>query len=160
MLEDFWPISPMGRSMFDVMHKLFSEQGLDALQISSYLPYYSLDATEVPNLFRFRRDSPWIFNFQARFWKSTSLLSFLCEPEISESEVNSAITVEMASDQKARNGGGLSAMLLHYAWYPISGVSYRGEFTELGGELQNLVDIDRFVEGMFSKPTSWKGTPP
>lgn len=150
MLEDFWPTSPMSDNLFYYLHKIFSHENLDSLQVSSYLPYYSLDPTSTMGLFRFRRDSEWIFNLQARFWRSESFLEFLLEPEISESVVGSAITAEIAADRAARKAGGLSVMLYHYLWYPISGVSYRGEFTEIGRQMQNVVDIDRMVEGMFS----------
>lgn len=151
MLEDFWPIAPMTNEMFLGLHKFFLESDADAVQVSSYLPYFSLETTEVESMFKFRRDSEWIFNFQARFWKSASFERFLVEPEIPESRVSSAITVEMASDRKAREAGGIDAFLRHYMWYPISGVSYRGEFTEVGRQMQNVVDIDRMVESMFSR---------
>jgi hypothetical protein len=151
MLEDFWPIAPMGVDLFRDMHDLFLSEDLDALQISSYLPYYSLEPLDTPLLFRFDRTSEWIFNFQARFWKTESMLRNLTEPEVSESVVRSAITVEMASDKKARESGGMSAMLCHRLWYPISGVSYRGEFTEVGTQMQNIVEIDRLVESKFSR---------
>lgn len=149
MLEDFWPSSPMGANLFGRLHKIFLEEDLDALQVSSFLPYYSLE-THSSGMFRFKRDSEWIFNLQARFWKSERFLEFLVEPEISEAAVGSAITAEIASDTKCRKSGGLSALLYHYLWYPISGVSYRGEFTEVGRQMQNVVDIDRFVESKFN----------
>lgn len=151
MLEDFWPIAPMRKDMFDAMHKFFTEVDADALQISPYLPYYSLRCTDKEGMFEFSRDSDWIFNFQARFWKSDVFLGLLSDPEISESIVNSAITVEMASDRRARDRGGIKAFLFHYFWYPISGVSYRGELTDTGREMQNIVNIDRMVEDKFSE---------
>lgn len=157
MLEDFWPTSPMSSSLFGSMHGVFRERGLDAMQVSSYLPYYSLEVED--GLFRFRRDSEWIFNFQARFWRTESFARFLTEPEVSESKVGSAITVEMASDAAARAAGGLSAMLHHYLWYPISGVSYRGQFTDIGKQMQNVVEIDRMVEGILSSPPASPCTP-
>lgn len=160
MLEDFWPTAPMGAGLFREMHDIFLSEDLDALQISSYLPYYSLEPTGRPMLFRFGRTSEWIFNFQARFWKAESMLRHLTEPEISESVVGSAITVEMASDRRARESGGMDAMLYHRLWYPISGVSYRGEFTEIGRQMQNVVDIDRLVESKFSRRSASPRTPP
>lgn len=160
MLEDFWPTSPMGAGLFRDMHDLFVRENLDALQVSSYLPYYSLEPAERPMLFRFARTSEWIFNFQARFWKTESMLRHLTEPEISESVVGSAITVEMASDKRARESGGMDAMLYHHLWYPISGVSYRGEFTEIGRQMQNMVDIDRLVESKFSRRSASSCIPP
>ena len=150
MLEDFLPTAPMSEELFSHTRRIFVDEDLDAFQVSSYLPYYSLDLTDTKGLFRFRRNSEWIFNFQARFWKADSLSEFLSEPEVSESEVGSAITVEISSDMAVRKAGGFSAMLYHYLWYPISGVSYRGEFTEIGRQMQNVVEIDRMVEGMFN----------
>lgn len=154
MLEDFWPTSPMTSAIFGRLHKIFEREDLDALQVSSYLPYYSLGATDTPNLFRFARDSEWIFNFQARFWKTESLAKFLTEPEVPESSVGSAITVEIASDNAARSSGGLDALLYHYFWYPISGVSYRGELTEIGMQMQNVLEIDKMVEEIFNRRAS------
>lgn len=158
MLEDFWPIAPMTQDTFSSLHKFFLDREADALQVSSYLPYYSLETTDFPGLFKFKRDSDWIFNFQARFWKTETFLKFLAEPEISESQVGSAITVEMASDKSAKEKGGLSAFLFHYFWYPISGVSYRGEFTDIGKDMQNVAEIDGLVESMFNKQPSWGPT--
>lgn len=151
MLEDFWPIAPMRKDMFLSLHKIFLDEAADAVQVSSYLPYYSLRATEKQFVFEFARDSDWVFNFQARFWKTDVFAKFLTEPEIPESEVSSAITVEMAADKKARDSGGLKAFLYHYMWYPISGVAYRGELTDVGAQMQNVVEIDGFVEKMFNE---------
>lgn len=154
MLEDFWPIAPLGRKMFDGLYGFFGESGWDALQLSNYTPYYKvrrtgMEAAGLPVL-EFEPDSEWIFNFQARFWKSKALYDCLVEPEVSEREAGSAITVEIASDRAARESGKIRAGLCHYLWYPISGVSYRGNMTEFGHHLQNIVEIDKFVEGMFS----------
>lgn len=151
MLEDFWPTAPMKKDMFASLHNFFIETDADAVQVSSYLPYYSLKTTENEYMFKFDKQSEWIFNFQARFWKAESFLKFLTEPRISESEARSAITVEMASDEIARKSGGLSAFLYHYMWYPISGVSYRGEFTDIGKQMLNVAGIDRLVEDMFNQ---------
>ncbi len=150
MLEDFWPIAPMNQDMFLYAYKFFFQKNADAMQISSYLPYYSLKTTNDNGIFEFEKDSEWIFNFQARFWKTESFSRFLTEPELSESEAKSAITVEIASDKKARSSKELSVFLLHYFWYPISGVSYRGEFTDIGHQMQNIVNIDKLVESKFS----------
>lgn len=150
MLEDFWPIAPMNHDIFLSTYKFFLQNNADAMQISSYLPYYSLKSTKNNGIFEFEKDSEWIFNFQARFWKAESFDKFLTEPKISESEVSSAITVEVASDQKARSSRELSVFLFHYFWYPISGVSYRGELTDIGLQMQNIVNIDKLVESKFS----------
>jgi hypothetical protein len=160
MLEDFWPTAPMSNTMFSGLHKFFVESDADAVQVSSYLPYYSLDTTEQRNMFKFRNDSEWIFNFQARFWKTNQFHRFLVEPEISESSVGSAITVEIAADKKARQCGGILAFLYHYMWYPISGVSYRGDLTEIGMQMQNIANIDEFVEQIFNEQGACTNTLP
>jgi hypothetical protein len=149
MLEDFWPISPMTADLFTESFDFFLKQDLDALQISSFLPYYTLENSEHKiagsNIFKFSENSDWIFNFQARFWKKNSLYKCLREPTISESVVNSAITVEIESDKFAKENFKLNCFLHHYFWYPITGVSYRGEFTEIGNQMQNIVEIDKMV---------------
>jgi hypothetical protein len=156
MLEDFWPIAPMTRKMFDCLYEEFKKQELDALQVSNYSPYYSLKHTGRTLLgrpvFDFCPKSEWIFNFQARFWKKDSLLRFLEEPQISERAVGSAITAEMAADQLARSSSSLKASLFHYLWYPLSGVAYRGKMTEFGSHLQNIVEIESYVDQIISRP--------
>jgi hypothetical protein len=163
MLEDFWPIAPMKRELFWDLHGRFREGGWDALQVSNYTPYYKVRGTEIGvagrTLLEFERDSDWIFNFQARFWRSGALYDALVEPEVSERAVGSAITAEMASDRRVRERGGMRACLYHYLWYPLSGVSYRGELTEYGRQLQNIVEIDRHVDGMFSRRAASSSRP-
>lgn len=154
MLEDFWPIAPIGRRLFDELHKEFQEQDLDALQVSNYTPLYSLKKLdreiEGTRLMEFDPKSPWVFNLQARFWKSAVLKSCLVEPEISEKQVGSAITAEMASDEFVRSHKKLRVELFHYLWYPLSGVAYRGQITDFGKHLQNILEIDRHVASIVS----------
>lgn len=154
ILEDFWPIAPMSRSLFQGLAEEFRSRKLDALQVSNYTPYYTLkNPRQSPfgkTLLEFDPSSEWVFNFQARFWRVESLLECLVEPEVSERQANSAITVEIASDIKARSRGGLKVDLCHYTWYPISGVAHRGRMSDFGRQLQNIVNIDKHVEAIFS----------
>lgn len=154
LLEDFWPIAPMGSDLFEELAREFRQGGLDALQVSNYTPYYKLTGRRKTEsgrtLAEFDPLSEWVYNFQARFWKVEKLLGNLVEPAISEVAASSAITVEMASDQKARSSGGLKAALFHYTWYPISGVAHRGKMSDFGEHLQNILNIDRHVESLFS----------
>lgn len=154
MLEDFWPIAPMRRELFESLAADFVDQELDALQISNYNPLYSIRKSQRKvmgqNMMDFDPASEWVFNFQARFWRSDVLDSCLVEPEISEKTVGSAITVEMASDTFVRSSKNLKVSLYHYLWYPLSGVAYRGQMTEFGKHLQNILEIDRHVESLVS----------
>lgn len=154
MLEDFWPIAPMGKGMFDDLYGEFRRRDLDALQVSNYTPYYTLSRSEGTvrgdHLLDFDPTSEWVFNLQARFWKAEVLASCLVEPEISEKQVGSAITAEIASDESVRKRGGLKASLFHYLWYPLSGVAYRGQMTDFGKHLQNILEIDQHVAPMVS----------
>jgi hypothetical protein len=153
MLEDFWPTAPMSLNRFGELYKCFLDKDMDALQVSTYTPYYKLADEETSvfgtRLLRFEPDSEWIFNFQSRFWKKRSFYDCLREPKISESAVSSAITVEMESDEFARKEMNLRVWLHHYFWYPITGVAYRGNLTEVGKQMQNVVDIEKFVEEKF-----------
>lgn len=154
MLEDFWPIAPMGRGLFDELYGEFRSRNLDALQVSNYTPYYTLSRSDRTVrgscMLDFDPKSEWVFNLQARFWKTDVLRSCLVEPDISEREVGSAITAEMASDEAVRDRDGLKASLFHYLWYPLSGVAYRGQMTDFGRHLQNILEIDRHVAPMVS----------
>jgi len=154
LLEDFWPIAPMSSKLFAELVDEFRSQNLDALQVSNYTPWYRVIQSERKvagrKLMEFEPHSEWVFNFQARLWRTEKLLECLVEPEISERRANSAITVEIASDERARKNGGLKVELFHYLWYPISGVVHRGTMSDLGTHLQNIVDIDKHVEFNFN----------
>lgn len=158
MLEDFWPTAPMSKSLLFALYDQFCKNDLDALQVSNYTPYYEIEeaGTQVDGqrMLSFRPESEWIFNFQARFWKKSSMKMCLVEPEISEKAVSSAITVEMASDISARQNLSLKVWLYHYFWYPIGGVAYRGKLTEIGEQMQNIVNIEKFVSEKFNLQVS------
>lgn len=160
MLEDFWPSAPMRKSMFYSLYDAFITNKMDALQVSSYTPYYELEMSDLSvvggKLLKFKPESEWIFNLQARFWRKERMMECLCEPEISERIVSSAITAEMASDELARNQNkNLQVWMLHYLWYPITGVAYRGEFTDIGEQMRNALEIEKFVNEKFSLQPSF-----
>ena len=148
MLEDFWPTAPMRKSRFLSLFDCFLNNDADALQVSTVTPYYSLTKTDQiiygQRLLQFASESDWIFNFQARFWKKEIMRKCLRNPIVSEKEISSAITVEMESDKFAKNMN-LKVLFHHYFWYPISGVAYRGELTEIGKQMQNIVEIERYA---------------
>jgi hypothetical protein len=152
MLEDFWPTAPMSRRLFEELYSSFLVNKMDALQVSSYLPYYSLSKSDLmvggKNLLEFNVQSEWLFNFQARFWKRDFLAKCIFDPDIPESEVGSAITVEVKCDQHLRKNGA-KVFLHHYHWYPISGVAYRGNWSEVGAQMENTRRIDERVSELF-----------
>lgn len=158
MLEDYWPIAPMTKNIFDSLYLEFEKSGVDALQVSNYSPYYSLQTSgrkvAERELMKFLPKSEWIFNFQARLWRRQSLDGCLSEPEISETAVGSAITAEIASDEAARKKEDFKASLVPYTWYPISGVSHRGRMSALGEALQNIVNTEGYFEELVSPPVS------
>lgn len=151
ILEDFWPIAPMNKELFSQLYDFFKNDNLDAFQVGPYTPYYKLNKTKYEIngqcIWKIQKDSDWLFNLQARFWKKNILDKCLTEPELSESKVNSAITVEVASDVLAKKYN-LNAAFYHYFWYPIGGVSYRGEFTEIGKQMQNIAAIDELAKSL------------
>lgn len=151
LLEDYWPIAPFKKRLFDACFSFFKEKQADAFQISSYTPHYNLIKTEYKidnlNVYKFSNDNKWMINFNARFWKKECLLNCLFEPKISESRVNSAITVEVECNQKLNNL--MNVYFIHYFWYPISGVLYRRKFTDIGLNLLNIYNIDTNLEELI-----------
>lgn len=149
LLEDDWPIAPMNKNLFHDFYSHFINEKLDSFQVGPYTPYYKLKKTEKSilnqHIWKIKNDSDWLFNFQARFWKKNILKDCLIEPEISESKVNSAITVEVASNKKAQELN-LNVDFYHYFWYPIGGVAYRGELTEIGMQMSHIIEVDRIAK--------------
>jgi len=150
MLEDFWPLCGIDYDLFSTIYKLIEENEINAFQLSSYTPYYDLEKTNIKirnqNVFKFNKNSEWRFNFQSRFWNKEVLKKSLLEPEISESIVRSAITAEIACDKKFDKE--IEVYFYHHFWYPLSGVSYRGNFTNLGEELHNNMMVDLFSKSI------------
>ena len=146
LLEDFWPICCFKKKLLDEISLYILDNNIKCFQISSYLPYYDLDSTKdfIQNqkIFKFNKHSKWRFNFQCRIWEKEFLLNSLHEPDISEKVINSAISVEEKCDNLFDKN--IDVYFYHCLWYPISGVSYRGEFTTLGLELENNMKIDLY----------------
>lgn len=153
LLEDFWLIAPISKKFFNELHAYFIKNNLDAFQIGPYTPYYKLEKTKnkIKNrdVWKISRDSDWLFNFQARFWKKQVLRDCLVEPEISETKINSAIGVEISSNEIAKQKN-IDVHFYHYFWYPIGGVAYRGNFTEIGDQMNNILKIDEMTKKLIS----------
>lgn len=151
MLEDFWPINNFKKDLFEDLYGHFENKKMKAFQISSFTPYYKLIPlnTTIRNqkLFKFADDSDWKFNLQTRFWDKNFLYNCLKEPKKSESEVSSAITVEIECSNELKSIKE-DIFFYHYLWYPFSGVSYRGNFTNFGKELENNRKADVFSKNL------------
>lgn len=156
MLEDFWPIRNFNEDLFKSLFEIIEKEKIKSLQISPITKYYSLEKTSLSlnnlNLMKFKKTSEWIFNFQSRFWDKELLLNSLCEPDISESLVSSAITVEDKINKTFNRD--IDCYLYQHFWYPLSGVCYRGEFTELGKELNNNMLVDLYGKNISHHSSS------
>lgn len=151
MLEDFWPIRGFDKFLFDEITKNILENDIKAFQVSSYVPYYKLEKSNLKiknqKILKFKTDSDWRFNFQSRFWKKEILLNNLKKPTVSEKKINSCIDVEIQSSKNLDKN--IEIYFYHYFWYPLSGVSYRGSFTKLGKELNNNMLVDLHGKNIF-----------
>jgi hypothetical protein len=146
LLEDFWPIQTIN---FDVFHNILNymkNKDIKMFQVSPYVPYYKLnesnDSINNQKIFKFDKSSDWRFNFQSRFWEKQTFLNNIKNPKIKEEALNSSISVEVESSKFLDEN--LDVYFYHYFWYPMSGVSYRGDFTNFGLELQNNMMIDLY----------------
>jgi hypothetical protein len=152
LLEDDWPIAPMKKELFNKLYEHFMENNLDSFQVGPYTPYYKLENTNKKineqNIWKIKQDSDWLFNLQARFWKKEKFKNCLAEPEISEEKLSSAITVEVSSNELAKKNK-LNVDFYHYFWYPIAGVAARGQFTKIGNDMQNIVNIDKLAKELI-----------
>lgn len=148
LLEDFWFHSNFSAQIFYGLFDFILKNKIFVLEVGPILPYYNLNYNsnyyfENQKIIKFEENSDWIFNFQARFWKKDLFEKCLVYPKISESKCNSAISVEMECDKHAKKNGILKDVYLyHHFYYPIGGVSYRGNITKLGQEMQNNMCID------------------
>jgi hypothetical protein len=153
MLEDYWPISPMPFKLFNQLFLMFESNNWDSLQVSSILPYYLLNKTEHSifqnPIFEFSPFSNWRFSQQARFWKKDFLRKCLVNPEVSETIVSSSLSSEIACDQKIKEFPQSKIYFYHYFWYPISGVTYRGNFTPFGERMHQDMLVEEWARETY-----------
>lgn len=155
MLEDFWPHAPMPAGLFLSLFELFQKNSWDSLQVSPCLPYYKLERTDYSvrgkRLLKFSSDSDWLFSQQARFWRREFLLACLAEPEVSETIISTSLSAEMTCDRLLKERFARPEIYLyHYFWYPISGVVYRGKYSEVGAQMRDRMLADQWASTTYS----------
>ena len=152
LLEDFWLTDPMTKEMFDGLFSMVKENNWDSLRVATHQPaYYKVEPTEHrfqgQRILKFAKDSDWQYSQQAAFWKREFLLKCIVEPEISEVEVSSSITGEVAMDHFLRKNFPDSQIYLYnYNWYPVSGAVWRGKLTQMGEQIEFLRQVDQVVK--------------
>lgn len=154
MLEDFWPTNPMTKQMFEGLAEITIQNNWDSLRLSHFLPeYYKAEPTQIEfqnqKILKFRKDSKWQFSQQAAFWNRKFLKSCIVEPEISETQISTSLSGEIAMDQYLiKNHPDAKIYHYHYHWYPVSGTVWRGELTQIGQEIEYILYLDEFVKKM------------
>lgn len=152
MLEDFWPSRPMTSSMFYGLFDLMKCNDWDCLHIDTMRPeLYKVIPTsftyENQRVLQFSNQSDWFFNQQAGFWKRKLLSECKIDPTIPEHMVSTTLSFEMGCDRYLKEKHPeAKIMLYHYWWYPRAGVSWRGEFSLIGKEMDVQMHIDNWCE--------------
>lgn len=159
MLEDFWLTEKMPKEMFIGLFEIFKTNNWDSLRVAPHMPeYYKLESTNIflknQRILKFSKDSDWLFSQQAAFWKRDFLRSCIVEPKISEKEVSSSITGEVAMDIALKSKyPNASIYLYHYHWYPVSGTVWRGKITQMGEQIDFLRKVDDLLKRDFQYQT-------
>lgn len=150
MLEDFWPTDRMSREMFLGLFDIFQTNRWDCLRVSTFMPsLYKAVATSHKGILEYTKDSDWRFSQQAGFWKKDFLRSCLVEPAESEVTHKTSLTAEIAcNDHLRRTFPDAKIYHYHYFWYPISGAVWRGELSEIGKQIEVVMNI----ESLLSSP--------
>lgn len=156
LLEDFWPIFNFEEQLFNQIYNYTINNKIKMFQVSPYTPYYILDETKdsINNqkIFKFNKNSEWRFNFQSRLWDKKFFLENIKESKVSELHINSSIGTEIESSKYLKKEE--DVYFYHHFWYPLSGVSYRGNFTKLGEELNNIMMVDLYGKYYSSSSSS------
>ena len=154
MLEDFWPTDRMTKNMFLSLFEIMKKNNWDSLRVASHMPaYYELEKTnyffENEMIFKYKRNSPWMFSQQAAFWKRSFLEKCLdIETESSpEQIVSSSLPIEIAIDKNLRDKFPDAEIYhYHYMWYPIAGSYWRGEITLIGKQIDFARQVQDLIE--------------
>lgn len=152
MLEDFWPTDRMSREMFMGLFDLFQTNRWDALRVCTFMPsHYKATPTKHSfmgrKLLKYDKDSTWKYSQQATFWKKDFLRSCLVEPTESEVKHKTSLIAEIACDEQLnRNCPNAEIYHYHYFWYPISGAVWRGELSEIGKQIEVVMNIENMLK--------------
>jgi hypothetical protein len=160
MLEDFWPTKRMDKEIFLGLFRIFQENNWDSLKVCPYHPsYYDLINTDFhfknKKILEFSKDSKWRFSQQASFWKREVIENLVEEeieisPQNQEGLKNTSLATEIKMDEAIRIKYPESSIYLYnYLWYPVGGVLWRGELSEIGKQLQFEMNIEKLIETKF-----------
>ena len=155
MIEDFWPVNPMSQDMFLGLFDIFKMNNWDSLRVSTFEPsYYKVKPSGLifknTKILKFTEESDWHFSMQAAFWKRDFLRSCLVESDISDAVYKTSLPSEIACDQNLKKlYPNAEIYHYHYFWYPMSGVVWRGEFTEIGKQIEVVMNIENLLKSSF-----------
>lgn len=153
MIEDFWPVNPMTHDMFMTLAELMHTHNWDSLRVSTFEPsYYKVDPTNCfygsQRVFKMAKDSDWRFSQQAAFWKRDLFKQCLVEGE-ADSIHRTSLPSEIACDHFLRSNFPNSEIYhFHYYWYPMSGTVWRGELTDIGKQIEVIMNIESHINEM------------
>ena len=149
MLEDFWMTNYMTKDLFDILFGIFKQNNCDSLRVCTYDPkYYKTKKTNIKLnnnwILEYEKNSDWLFSQQAGFWNREFMQKCLIEPDISDSQMSTSLPFEIACDKNIKNKLDHPKIFhYHYYWYPISGVAWRGQISEIGKEMIEGMNIDK-----------------
>ena len=156
MIEDFWPINPMKKEMFLSLFETFQSNNWDSLRVSTFEPtYYEVEPThlfcENQRIFKMAKGSDWQFSQQAAFWKKDFFRDCLVEGE-SDSVHKTSLPSEIACDLRLREKyPDAECYHYHYYWYPMSGTVWRGELTDIGKQIEVIMQIENVLKDMENR---------
>lgn len=155
MLEDFWLTDRMTKEMFIGLFDIMYNYQWDSLRVAPHMPeLYKLESTDHifqnRRILKYAKDSDWRFSQQSSFWKRDFLRSCIVEPKISEVEISSSLSGEIAMDKYMQEKfPDADIYHYHYHWYPISGSVWRGELSQMGEQIDFLRKVDNFLNQQF-----------
>ena len=153
MLEDFWPTDRMTKHIFTGLFNKIQENEWDCLRVSPYMPeYYDLESTnhifDGKMILKYSDKSHWKFSQQASFWNRKFLMNIIEKSLKTEIIDSTSLPFEIACDEYLRDKK-VNIYHYHYFWYPISGVVWRGKLTQIGEQIEAIMNIESIMQNKF-----------
>ena len=158
MIEDFWPTDRMTKEFFTGLANLVEENQWKCLRVSILSKDHHNELELSPYvfqgkpIFQYKKSAEWKFMQQSSIWDRKFLREIVAGAKKCEIVESTSLGTEAACDVFLRqNYPDVPVYFYHYYWYPVSGVSWRGELNLIGRQIEYLMHSEDILQQRFGE---------